>query len=112
MKIYASLVVAVMCIIAALAPVPTHGPMSAGCSPAQQQTAKTAEGIVVKIADDVCQVEAQQPSDPSWVALACTAEGVIFHVLLPATQATPTQQAQAKQMARAPQPAPATSGTP
>jgi hypothetical protein len=85
--------------------------MILACTPSQQQTAKTAENVVVRIADDLCQAEAQQPNDPQWVAVACKAEGIVFHVILPSTQ---WQAVHAAHITAPPAPATATSdgGTP
>lgn len=47
--------------------------------------AKTAAIVGVRVADDVCQLEAQDAAAPEWVTLACASEGVVSHVLMPKT---------------------------
>jgi len=49
-----------------------------------QSLAKEIEGVAIRVADDTCTEEEQQPSDPAWVALACQAEKIVVHILLPA----------------------------
>jgi hypothetical protein len=54
-----------------------------------KQQASSIADVTIKIAGEICQEEAQQPSEPAWVALACQVEGVagtVAHVLLPRSQ--------------------------
>jgi len=47
------------------------------------EQAKTAKDVIVRVADDVCKEEGKQPDEPELVAIACTAEGILAHVVLP-----------------------------
>ena len=58
-------------------------PTAGGCSPAQQQTAKT---VAVKIAEDACKEIASEAGSPDWVTLACTAGTDIVNVVMPKTE--------------------------
>jgi hypothetical protein len=52
----------------------------AGCT---QQQVKQAQSIAIKLTDDACQLEAQDPNEPAFVAVACIVEGSLVHVLVP-----------------------------